>query len=95
MKQEKEQSTHVIRKAVTLIDDNFFELGGHSLNATQAFTLTQEKFAVSLPLREIFNNPTIIAISEMVEQQQLANAVFTESNSSESSNDDEIESFTL
>ncbi len=49
------------------IDDNFFDLGGHSLLATQFVSRLREEFAVDLPLRVIFEKPTIAGIGEEIE----------------------------
>ena len=48
--------------------DNFFELGGHSLLATQITTRIRRDFNIPLPLRAIFENPTITQLATTVEQ---------------------------
>ncbi|MBW4564791.1 MAG: amino acid adenylation domain-containing protein [Mojavia pulchra JT2-VF2] len=49
------------------IYDNFFELGGHSLLATQVISRLREAFKIDLPLRSLFENPTVKTLVECIE----------------------------
>ncbi|MEQ9672407.1 MAG: condensation domain-containing protein [Coleofasciculus sp. G2-EDA-02] len=49
------------------IHDNFFELGGHSLLATQVISQVHQAFRVELPLRGLFDAPTVAGVSDRLE----------------------------
>jgi amino acid adenylation domain-containing protein/non-ribosomal peptide synthase protein (TIGR01720 family) len=50
------------------VNENFFELGGHSLLGTQLVSRVHETFNVDLPLRTLFERPTVAALAETIEE---------------------------
>ena len=46
---------------------NFFEIGGHSLIATQVISRLRDALRVQIPLRALFESPTIASLAERIE----------------------------
>ena len=54
------------------IHDNFFDLGGHSLLATRVISRVRVVFGVELPLRVLFETPTLATLVESIESARSA-----------------------
>jgi acyl carrier protein len=66
----EELLTHIWMEVLKLdkvgIHDNFFALGGHSLLATRVVSKIREVFRIELPLRALFEKPTVASLSDHI-----------------------------
>ena len=54
------------------VEDNFFQMGGHSLLGAQVIARVRSVFGVELSLRNLFEHPTLSAMSALIERLMIA-----------------------
>jgi amino acid adenylation domain-containing protein len=60
---------HLEKESIS-IDDSFFDIGGHSLKAALLASTIHKELNVKISLAEIFNRPTIMALTRYIEKAQ-------------------------
>jgi len=59
----------VLKLELLSVQDNFFEMGGHSLLATQVISRIRDTYQLDIPLRRLFDAPTVASLAESIEVQ--------------------------
>ena len=61
--------SEVLKVPAVRRDDNFFNLGGHSLLVTHAILRVRETLKVELPIRSLFEAPTVAEFSDLIKKR--------------------------
>lgn len=60
----------ILRISEISVNDNFFDLGGHSLSALKIINKIEENTGIKLPVRAIFENPSVRELSHLLTNEQ-------------------------
>ena len=61
----------VLKRDQVSVEANFLDLGGHSLVAMQLIARIRKAFSVEIPLRLLFEKPTVAALAAWIEHERL------------------------
>ena len=60
------------------VHDNFFDLGGHSLTASRVISRVIQTFQLELPVKALFDSPTVAEMAAIITENQAKRASDTE-----------------
>jgi FkbM family methyltransferase len=60
----------ILKRERVGIHDNFFDIGGHSLLATQVISRIRRAFQIEIPLRALFEKPTVEELAIAIVERQ-------------------------
>ena len=70
--------SEVLKVEKISVYDNFFELGGHSLLATQLISRIRDAFGMPMPIRAVFEAPTVSSLAQLIDDAKAPTELRTE-----------------